>query len=508
MAQAGPGLASPVSAAPVSRRPGGRVLAAAAAVFGLALAAYAADVAGHPLRMTLTWFDLNIYNNAGLITRHAHAKAGLYTWQFVPGMKYLYTPFAALGFAAASLLPWTALKWLMTAGSIAAMVVTAWLAFGQLGWRGRGRAAVTLGLSAMALWTEPVLRSIQLGQIELVLMALIAWDLCQPDGRRWKGIGIGIAAGIKLVPLLFIPYLLLAGKRRQAAVAAAAFAATVVIGFVILPHESATFWLTGYFLHAGNFTNLSLGSWLNQSLRGLVIRTGVSASMVIPLWLAAAALVAALGLTAAALLARAGRPTAGWVTCALTGMLVSPISWDNHWVWIVPLLVIFADMALRARGPARWAYWAATVVLAAVFADWPADWTGRRAFVPHGLIGFFSHPHGRLVIFHLHGLQLITWNIFVVTGLVALALVAAAAAHTWRDRRGTGGLLSGRTGERAAGLSSQGRATMPAAVTARRAGGSGGAPGRQRFRRRGDDRADGQAAGAADLATRSGRAAR
>src|ERR1035441_6428220 len=95
MAQAGrgplaPGLASPVSAAPVSRRPGGRVLAAAAAVFGLALAAYAADVAGHPLRMTLTWFDLNIYNNAGLITRHAHAKAGLYTWQFVPGMKYLY----------------------------------------------------------------------------------------------------------------------------------------------------------------------------------------------------------------------------------------------------------------------------------------------------------------------------------------------------------------------------------------------------------------------------------
>jgi alpha-1,2-mannosyltransferase len=436
-APAQPGLASHISVQPSSRRQAW-ILAAAAAMFGLALAAYAADVAGHPLRMTLTWFDLNIYNNAGLITRHAHAKASLYAWQFVPGMKYLYTPFAALGFAVGSLLPWTVLKWLMAIGSMAAMVATAWLAFGQLGWRGRDRAAVTLGLSAVALWTEPVLRSIQLGQIELVLMALIAWDLCQPDRRRWKGIGIGLAAGIKLVPLIFIAYLLLAGKRRQAAVASAAFAATVVIGFVILPHESGTWWLTGYFLHAGNFSNLSLGSWLNQSLHGLIIRTGASASIVSALWLGTSAVVAALGLTAAVLLARAGRPTAGWVTCALTGVLVSPISWDNHWVWIVPLLVIFADMALRARGPARWAYWAAAVALAAVFADWPADWTGPRAFVPHGLIGFFSHPYGRKEIFHLHGLQLITWNIFAVAGLLTLGLVLAAAAHTWRDGSGTG----------------------------------------------------------------------
>ncbi len=72
-----------------------------------------------------------------------------------------------------------------------------------------------------------------MGQIELVLMALIAWDLCQPDERRWKGVGVGLAAGIKLVPLIFIPYLILAGKLRQAVVAAAAFAGTVVIGFVV-----------------------------------------------------------------------------------------------------------------------------------------------------------------------------------------------------------------------------------------------------------------------------------
>ena len=82
-------------------------------------------------------------------------------------------------------------------------------------------------------------RALHLGQIELLLMLLIVWDLCQPDHRWWKGAGIGLAAGIKLVPLIFIPYLVLAGKLRQAAVATAAFLGTVVIGFTFLPHASA-----------------------------------------------------------------------------------------------------------------------------------------------------------------------------------------------------------------------------------------------------------------------------
>ncbi len=335
MARAESGLAPMVEAQPpADGRRGWRPLAWAAAAFALALAAYVADVATHPIRLTLGWFDLNIYNHAGLIVRHAPDT--LYTWHFLPGVQYLYTPFAALGFAAGSLLPWAVLKWLMTVASLAAMVFTVWVTFGQLGWRGRSRAAAVLGVSAVALWTEPVLRSVQVGQIELLLMALIAWDLCQRDDRKWKGAGVGLAAGIKLVPLIFILYLLLAGKRRQAAVASAVFAVTVAIGFAALPHDSVKWWLTGYFLHAGDFSNTSQGSLLNQSLLALITRTPAGAGSVTLLWLLLAALIGCLGLASAALFARAGRPTAGWVTCAVTGVLISPISWDNHWVWIVP----------------------------------------------------------------------------------------------------------------------------------------------------------------------------
>jgi alpha-1,2-mannosyltransferase len=422
-------LAAAVRTQPAGGNHRGRVLAWAAAAFALALAAYVADVATHPLTLTLDWFDFNIYDHAGLITRHNPAT--LYSWHFLPGVQYLYTPFAALGFAAGSLVPWAVLKWLMTVVSLAAVPATVWVTFGQLGWRGRKRAAAVLAVSAVALWTEPVLRSVQVGQIELVLMVLIAWDLCQPDGRRWKGAGVGVAAGIKLVPLIFIPYLVLAGKLRQAAVATAVFAATVVIGFIALPHESVKWWLTGYFLHAGDFSNTSQGSLLNQSLLALVTRTPAGAGSVHGLWLGLAAVTGCLGLAAAAALARSGRPTAGWVTCAVTGVLISPISWDNHWVWIVPVGVLLVDAAARARGKVRAGYAALIAALALVFLDWPIHWTGQMAFVPHGLVGFDVGRHPMSEIFHLNGVQQIGWNLFVLGGLAVFAglLVSAALAR-------------------------------------------------------------------------------
>ena len=439
MAQPGLGLKNPVRTRPASVRRAGWALGLAAAVFAIALAAYVADVATHRLGLTLDWFDLNIYNHAGLITRRDPAR--LYTWQYRPGVQWLYTPLAAMGFAAGSLLPWAVLKWLMTVASLTAMVATVWVTFGQLGWHGQRRGAAVLAVSAVALWTEPVLRSVRVGQIELVLMALIAWDMCQPDHRRWKGFGVGLAAGIKLVPLIFIPYLILAGKLRQAAVAAAVFAGTVVIGFAVLPGESVKWWLTGYFLHAGNFTNQSLGSLLNQSVLALLTRTPEGARSVTAPWLAAAVVIACLGLAAAALLARAGRPTAGWVTCAVTGVLVSPISWDNHWVWIVPVLALLADAAVRSRGAVRAGYLALGVALFALFADWPMKWTGKLAFVPHGLIGFGTRKHPMGEIFHLHGTQLIGWNLYVLAGIVIFTGLLAAATAAWRSRERDGYLM-------------------------------------------------------------------
>ena len=424
----------------------GPSLALAVAAALISLAAYVADTALHSRGLLLNWYDLGVYNHAGLIARHDPAT--LYSWQLRPGIKFTYTPFAAMAFAAGSLLPLSMLHWLMTAASLAALAVTGWLTLGALGWAGRRRLTGALAIAALALWTEPVLRALQLGQIELVLMALVVWDLCQPDERRWKGAGVGLAAGIKLVPLIFIPYLILAGKRRQAAVAAAAFGATVVAGFALLPRPSEKWWLSGYFLHPGNVGDV--GSLVNQSLLAVITRAMGSMRAATPVWLAVAALVTVAGLVAAALLDRSGRPVEGWITCALTGLLVSPVSWDHHWVWIVPVLVLMAGRAMPAsgtvrgtdrgtdRGAGRWVYWALLGAVAALYGGWPDHWTGPLALVPDGLLGFFVGAHPVHEIYHLHGIQLITWNLFVVGGLVMFAVALAAAGRL------TAGRLAGR----------------------------------------------------------------
>lgn len=390
----------------------------------------------------LKWFDLGVYNHAGLIVRHHPAR--LYRWQLEPGIKFTYTPFAALIFAVGSKLSLTTLHWLMTLTSVAALALTGGLTFGGLGWRGARRATAAAALFAACLWLEPVVRALQLGQIELLLMLVIVWDLSLPDRRWWKGAGIGIAAGIKMVPLIFIPYLVLCGKFRQALVASGAMAVSVLAGFAVLPGDSAKWWLTGYFLHAGNTGDVS--SLVNQSLYAVLARAMGGSTQATPVWLLTDVLVAGVGLSAAAVLHRRGQPVAGWVACAVTGLLVSPVSWDQHWVWLVPVLAVLADRAVRTRGWARAGYWGLTVVTVGTYTAWPSWWYGPHAFRTHyGLIGFFAGPHPYAEMYHLHGFQLVTWNLYAAGGVVMLGLAIATATRAWRSAStpdGTGGALA------------------------------------------------------------------
>ncbi len=336
---------------PWLRLVGGAGLVLAALFFALSLTAFLADQAIHP-HAVLTWYDLNVYNDAGLITRQLPSI--LYIWELKVGVQFTYTPFAALMFAGGSFIPMATLRWLMTVTSLAAIPLTVWLTLGGLGRRGAGRMAATVAVSALALWTQPVVKALFLGQIEPLLMLLVVWDLTRPDSRQWKGIGIGVAAGIKLVPLIFIPYLLLAGKFRQAALAAGTFVATVLVGFLALPRPSASYWLTGYFMRPGRTG--SVHSLVNQSLLGMLARLYGTVASAQGTWLVVALAVAAGGLAGGALLSRTGRDVQGWTLVGITSVLVSPISWDHHWVWIVPVFALLAGLAITARPAGRACY--------------------------------------------------------------------------------------------------------------------------------------------------------
>jgi alpha-1,2-mannosyltransferase len=404
------------------------VLIVAALFFAVALTAFLVDAVVHPGQL-LGWYDLNVYNDAGLITRQLPSY--LYVWELSSTVKFTYTPFAGIVFAGFSYLSWPVLRWLMTAASLAAVPVTAWLTLGAMGRRGAGRAAMAFAVAGVSLWLEPVTKALFLGQIEPLLLLVVVWDLTLDDSRPWKGAGIGIAAGIKLIPLLFIPYLLAAGKVRQAIMATAMFAATMLLGFVVLPGPSVSYWLTGYFIRPGRTGGVD--ALVNQSLLGMLARHAGSGRLAQPVWLPVVIVVALGGIAGGALLSRAGRQAESWVLVGITSVLVSPISWDHHWVWIVPVLAMIAGLVMNGRGIVRWLWLATGLVTAAIFGSWPWTYSGPLAYLPQrGLLGWFAQPPLSYHVTDLHGWQLLTYNLFVLSGLVIYLVMLAASVLAWR----------------------------------------------------------------------------
>jgi alpha-1,2-mannosyltransferase len=415
---------------------GRRILLVGGVLFCVAVGAYLALAALRPADFWLM-NDLKIYRLAGLV---AQRSGPLYQVRFLRGgLSFTYPPFAAAVFAALALAPLATLKVLITAASLLSLAGAAWLAWGAAGVRApAARAGAALAVAAVTLWTDPVQQTLGFGQVNLILMVVVLADLCQPDKRWWKGAGTGLAAGFKLTPAIFIGYLLITRRFRAAAVAAAAFGLSVGAGFAVLPGASRRYWIDGLFL---NFERPGGTSYVsNQSLDGVLSRLSGSAAAGRPAWLAAAVAAGLAGLLVAAWAHRRGQELTGIVTCAVTGLLVSPVSWDHHWVWIVPALVAVLAAAWRRSSslggrppntPRRGARaWAGAVALTGVFLAYPLTANAAAPVMPEGLI--WTVPAGGNNEFHWHGAQLLAGNLYALAGIAILCAVPLAAARIFR----------------------------------------------------------------------------
>ncbi|MEU3184560.1 glycosyltransferase 87 family protein [Streptomyces sp. NPDC006923] len=254
-----------------------------------------------------------------------------------------YPPFAAILFVPTTWLPVGALKVAFVAGNAALMALFVHLSWRFAGLR-TGRAPVVVAV-ALGLWLEPVFQTVLFGQINLALACLVLWDLSRPEHALGKGFALGVAAGIKLTPAVFIVYLLMTGRVRSGLIAVASLTGTVLLGVLVLPEASGEFW-TGRLFETGRVGKTFVVD--NQSLRGLLARFSHSPEPG-AVWVVTAGLTAVAGLwTARRAVVRAGLETWGVLVTALTALLVSPISWSHHWVWCVPLLaVLIAEGRLR-----------------------------------------------------------------------------------------------------------------------------------------------------------------
>lgn len=367
-----------------------------------ALAAPGATVSGWLATIATCYPSLWDKNGAGIFKLDAwiyyHAVAqwytggSLYDWYANPTEQlwpFTYPPFAASVLSLLTLGSDRGAQVLLVVLTPLCTAAVSWATLRVLGAdRQVARGAAPWLATAGVMTLEPLPKTMEYGQVNAVLMALVALDLLVvPERSRWRGALSGLAAAFKLTPAIAIIVLLVRRELRAAATLAGTAAAVTALTWAVWPQESAVFFgsamwdpgRAGFADYAGN-----------QNLKGLVARW-LPESAWTPVW-AVCALAVVVGTVLVLLRLAPGRwrrqeapPPAegrarthdaglelllGVVVTMTSGLLISPISWSHHWVWCLPLLVGLAEAARRWEAPALWVTTAVGAVVFTLAMHW------------------------------------------------------------------------------------------------------------------------------------------
>jgi alpha-1,2-mannosyltransferase len=325
---------------------------------------------------TTVWFrqevDLGTYLMGG-----AHAfSADLYRIRFpATHLGFTYPPFAALLFAPFAHLP-------LRLNMVVFMALSVGALFGLVAVSLRAtcpaldrRALLwwALTLVGPAVLLAPERETLFFGQINLILIVAVVADMTM-DLRLPKGVLVGLAAAVKLTPIILVPYLFLTRRTRAGCTALGAFAAAALVAAVASPHASWTYWSHDAWFPTRAGAVPFVG---NQGALGVLDRLLRHSLTTVPTF-AVVVTVGGIGLAVAAAVYRRS-PLLGFIVIEATECLASPISWDHHFVFVVLLI---AWLALAGDRPAHGRWWAAAVAL--VFWTAPIWWVPRMRYAGQG----------------------------------------------------------------------------------------------------------------------------
>lgn len=265
-------------------------------------------------------------------------------------LPFTYPPFAAVVFYPLHVLPFGLVAFAWQIGIIAALYGVVRLSQRLLG---RGDRRVAMLWTAVGIWTEPLRSTFDYGQVNVLLVLAILYAV---HSTRWwvSGLLVGLAAGIKLTPAVAGLYFV--GARRWAAVlfSAAVFVLTIGVSAVLVG-EQTRFYFTELLGDADRVG--PVGTSFNQSWRGGISRILGHDAGYGPVVLIGVAATAVLALLAWRAIDGAQDRLGGIVVVQLFGLLLSPISWTHHWVWLIPLMIWLLHGPLRDRLGAKVLGW-------------------------------------------------------------------------------------------------------------------------------------------------------
>ena len=258
-----------------------------------------------------------------------------------PSTALVHVPFLVFGHETGA----TVFRWAAALGMFAAIaLVAASLPVGSrlpAGLVGTGTLLISYAFTTTLLW----------GQGHEFLMLGFAAGVWGIRHERWKvaGIGLGIAAVLKLSPVLLLAYLVLRGRREVVKSAVATIVAFTVAAAVVGRPQDLIVWIrdvvpgiSGAALHV---VNQSLPATLDRMFGG---HPDLGATLPIGAWHDLAIPIVVGGVFALWRLRR-NAPLDPLELGALIVLvlLAGPLSWDHYATWVTLTVVLLAD-------PRRW----------------------------------------------------------------------------------------------------------------------------------------------------------
>jgi alpha-1,2-mannosyltransferase len=274
--------------------------------------------------------DLKVYRDSVTFWRSGkNPYIATFTQKRLP---FTYPPFALLVLAPFSWPSFPIAQWILWLASIAAATASVVLVL-----RDRG-VAVTKRLWCEAFaWScasvivlEPARSGADYGQIECILMFIVVADLLLVPAR-YRGVLTGFAAAVKLTPLVFVLAFVLSRDVKSVLRAVASFLAWTALSWLFWPGLSHLYWFHDVTRPDRDGSIAYNG---NQSWYAILHRAPFHADGSVLAWL----LLSILTLTVTAFVAwrclTVSQRGFAMISIALAGLLVSPISWSHHWIWV------------------------------------------------------------------------------------------------------------------------------------------------------------------------------
>lgn len=271
-------------------------------------------------------------------------------------LPFTYPPFAAVVFEPLHLVPFGVLAFIWQISVIVALYGVVWLSLRLID---RADHRLAMLWTAVGIWTEPLRSTFDYGQVNVILVLAVLGAVY--SSRWWlSGLLVGLAAGVKLTPAVSGLYFVGARRWGAALFSAVVFFGTVGVSLLVLG-DQARYYFTDLLGDADRVG--PIGTSFNQSWRGGISRilghdAGYGPAVVIGV-----VITAVLAVLAWRAIGGAQDRLGAILIVQLFGLLLSPISWTHHWVWLLPLILWLLYGALRDQPGARWLGWGWLVLI-------------------------------------------------------------------------------------------------------------------------------------------------